>query len=107
MTEVSHRMISDSLWVLRKYLGKTQAELAQELGISQSYLSEIEKGSKEVTFSLLQKYSDRFGVPLSALLFFVEEEGRNITAGDGRRRAIAQGTLTVLKKILPKDLHVE
>lgn len=96
-------MIADSLWVLRKYLGKTQAELAKDLGISQSYLSEVESGEKEATLTLLQKYSDEFDIPLSAILFFAEQEGASI-AGPDRKRRVAKGTLKVLKALLPKDL---
>lgn len=49
--------------------GKDAAEL---LGISASYLSEIEKGQKEPTLLLLHSYAKVFDIPVSSLLFFAE-----------------------------------
>ncbi|HQV25421.1 MAG TPA: helix-turn-helix transcriptional regulator [Acinetobacter sp.] len=39
-------MIHDALVAIRKYHGISQTELSIQLGISNSYLSEIEKGKK-------------------------------------------------------------
>ena len=52
----------------------SQTALADKLGISKSYLSEIEKGEKKkVTLDLLERYSQVFNIPLSSLLFFAEQ----------------------------------
>jgi len=48
-------------------------ELSKKLGISQSYLSEIERGKKTPTLDLLQKYGEVFNLKVSTLLFFSEE----------------------------------
>lgn len=42
------------------------------LGISASHLSEIEKGTKSVSFDLLQRYSDVFEIPVSSITMFAE-----------------------------------
>lgn len=106
MSDISIRMLADSLWVLRKYIGSTQADLASDLGISQSYLCEIEKGDKDVTLLILQKYSEIFKIPMSAILLFAEKESGNIRTSD-RKRQIAKGTLSVLRALLPKELQYE
>jgi transcriptional regulator with XRE-family HTH domain len=68
------------------------------LGISKSYLSEIESGRKKVSLELLNQYSSHFDVPISALFFFSEEMDRSQPA-DRARGAIALGALRLLNKI--------
>ena len=41
-------MINDALVAIRKYHGISQTDLSTQLGISNSYLSEIEKGKKNL-----------------------------------------------------------
>lgn len=67
-------MLHEALRLLRRYHGMTQKELATRLGISNSYLSEIETGSKKESFTvdLLNKYSEVFKLPVSSLLLFSE-----------------------------------
>lgn len=73
-------MFGEALRLVRSFHDMNQSELALELGISRSYLSEIESGKKIPSLELLQKYAARFEVPLSALVFFseqVDEPGRD------------------------------
>lgn len=91
-------MISDALRLLRVYNKTSQSQLAKALGISKSYLSEIESGRKKVTIDLLSRYSSYFHVPLSALFFFAEELDRSRTV-DRAQGAIALGALRLLNKI--------
>ena len=96
--------INESLRTLRLYWGKSQGEMADVLGISQSYLSEIERGRKEVTLDLLARYSKQLNVPLSSLLFFAESmEG----APPPRRGQlfVAGKVLDLLKKLIPEDVE--
>lgn len=65
-------MLNEALRLIRVFHDMNQSELAAELGISNSYLSEIESGKKTVSVDLLQKYSDAFGIPPSSLLLFSE-----------------------------------
>lgn len=67
-------MLYEALRLLRKYHGLTQKDLAGQLGISNTYLSEIETGAKKdsITVDLLNKYSATFNIPLSSLLLFSE-----------------------------------
>lgn len=65
-------MLNQALRLIRTYHDLSQTELCKELGISNSYLSEIESGKKQPTIELLTKYSDHFEIPLSSILFFSE-----------------------------------
>lgn len=46
----------------------TQAELAKRLGVSQGYLSTVERGKREVGVEVLLAISREFGKPLEWLL---------------------------------------
>jgi len=55
-----------------------QGDLAKQLNISTSYLSEIEHGKKAPSLLLLEEYSKIFKVPASTFLLFKEKaEGRS------------------------------
>ncbi|MFE9084217.1 helix-turn-helix domain-containing protein [Brevundimonas sp. NPDC003935] len=66
-------MISKSLRLLRRFKGLSQTEIAQRLGVTKSWISEIESGKKEPTLNLLHGYADVLEIPLSSILFFSEQ----------------------------------
>lgn len=65
-------MLSEALKQIRMFHQLKQVELADELGISKSFLSEVESGRKSVSMDLLLKYSEVFSVPASSLMMFSE-----------------------------------
>lgn len=65
-------MLNQALRLIRTYHDYSQTELCSELGISNSYLSEIESGKKKPSLDTLKKYSEMFDIPLSSILFFAE-----------------------------------
>ena len=65
-------MLNEALRIIRAYHDITQTQLCSELGISNSYLSEIESGKKAPTLDFLSKYSQHFDIPVSSLMFFSE-----------------------------------
>lgn len=70
-------MLNEALRLIRVYHDLRQAEMAEKLGISKSYLSEIEKGHKKPSLDLVDKYSAVFDVPSSSILFFSENMGKS------------------------------
>jgi DNA-binding XRE family transcriptional regulator len=54
--------------VLRKYRGLTQANLAKQAGITQAFLSEIERGRKTGTTETLKALAKALAVPVSVLV---------------------------------------
>lgn len=66
-------MINRALKTIRLYHSIKQSELADVFNISKSYLSEIESGKKTPNLELLDKYSSKFEIPVSSLIFLSEE----------------------------------
>jgi transcriptional regulator with XRE-family HTH domain len=85
-------MLNKALKIVREVHRMKQGELADALGISKSYLSELERGEKKVSLDVLNKYADTFDVPASTFLSFMEAlEGESEA-----RRARAEKLLSVL-----------
>lgn len=104
MTEIKRPMINEALKLVRLYWGFSQVELAEHLDLSQSLISEIERGSKQVTLEALERYSEKLGIKMSQLLFFAEEiEGQPpIKRG---KLIIANKTLKLLDALKPAELE--
>ncbi len=64
---------------LRKLKGWTQLSLAQNLGVSVSLLSNIERGRKEPTPSMLERLSQAMNVPGEELFFLPEKKEKEIS----------------------------
>ena len=65
-------MLSEALRLIRVFHDMKQQELAERLGLSKSYVSELESGKKVPSMEVIQKYSETFGIPASSILFFSE-----------------------------------
>ena len=63
-------MLNEALRLIRVFNDLKAKDLAEKLGISPSYLSEIEKGKKEPSISLIVSYAKVFKTTPSSLLFF-------------------------------------
>lgn len=66
-------MLSEALRLIRVFHDLKQNELAERLGISKSYLSEIERGKKSPSMEVIQQYASEFRMPVSSILFFSEQ----------------------------------
>lgn len=66
-------MFDRALKLVRQYHRLNQIQMASKLGISPSYLSEIEKGKKVPSLDIIEKYADIIGIPTSSLIFIAEE----------------------------------
>lgn len=81
-------MYHRALRLIRVFHDMNQADVADKLGLSKSYISELEQGRKKPSIEVLEKYAALFRIPLSSLLLFAEraekadfaEEGRVFTA---------------------------
>ena len=103
MNDIKRPMISDALRLLRLYLGLSQIQIANELELSQSMISEIESGAKPVSMDVLERYSAKLNVRMSQLLFFAEElEGEPLrTRG---KLIIANRVLKLLDALSPREI---
>jgi len=57
---------------IRKFLGLTQKEVAQKIGIGNSYISGIEKGFKNPKFNFFFRLALRFNISMDYLFFGIE-----------------------------------
>lgn len=91
-------MLHRALRLLRTYHQMSQVDLAKNLGISNSYLSELEKGaSKEPSLDLLAKYASIFKMPISSILLFSEQMDSGAKPGTKLRVAAADKILKLLE----------
>jgi transcriptional regulator with XRE-family HTH domain len=78
-------MLGEALRLIRRFHRQSQTEGAQKLGISKSYLSEIESGKKVPTLQLVEKYGEVYELPVSSIMFFSESIGDRATYEEARR----------------------
>ncbi len=91
-------MLGRALRCIRVFHDMNQGEAAAKLGISRSYLSEIEGGVKEPTLQLVQRYAELYRIPASSILFFSENLGRPGAYNDARR--LVAGKILSLMRFL-------
>lgn len=96
-----HNHLGEALRLLRVFHDLSRHELENRLGISKSYLSEIEAGKKQPSLELIYKYAQLFRVPTSSILFF----GESLDKGSGKktRTNIASKVLKILDWIEERD----
>lgn len=103
-------MLSEALRLIRVFNDMKQNKLADVLGISVSYLSEIERGKKMPSIELIGRYSDHFGIPVSSILFFSEgldSPSNSISAADKARSVIAGKVINFLRLVEDRTSHAE
>lgn len=89
-------MLSETLRLLRVFHDMKQSELAERLGVSKSYVSEIENGNRTPSMEVIQRYADTFKVPVSSVMFFAE----NLEDAKNRRGAAARAKKAIASKIV-------
>lgn len=87
-------MFDRALTVVRQYHRLNQSELADKLGLSRSYVNELEKGRKEPSLDVLKRYSTAFEIPVSNLMLFAEKSEEKF---DGLRYFAADKVLKMLE----------
>lgn len=64
-------MYNRALKLIREYHRLSRTELASKIGLSKSYVSELERGKKP-TIEVIERYAETFRIPVSSLLLFAE-----------------------------------
>jgi transcriptional regulator with XRE-family HTH domain len=95
-------MLNEALRLVRAYHDLSQTQLSYDLQISNSFLSEIESGKKTPSIELLNKYSQKFDIPVSSLLFFSENLDKS-KATDKLRVGVAKKVIGLLKWVEQKN----
>lgn len=73
---VSQEQVGKAIIRLRKLRGLSQEKFALESGIDRRYLSDVENGKRNISFELLNRVANYFGISLSC---FIEEAERTIS----------------------------
>ena len=76
-------VIGEVLKRLRTIYGYKAIDVSGKLGISASYLSEIENGKKQPSLEHLKKYAQLFGIKLSSLILLSESYEEAEKSGKG------------------------
>lgn len=91
---------------LRKARGQTLAEIAEHLGRSVGWLSQVERDLSEPSISDLRQIAECLNVPMSMLFAHssapVEEQGYVVRAG--ARRPMGSGEEGLIEELLSPDL---
>lgn len=66
-------MLNRALRLIRVYHDLNLSDAAERVGLSKSYVSELERNQKKVTLDVLEKYSAAFDIPVSSLMLFAEK----------------------------------
>ena len=66
--------IGNILMSARLYCDKTQSEFSKDLGISQSYLSKLERNESSPTLETLDKYAKYFNVPTALFVMLTSQK---------------------------------
>lgn len=80
--------IGNAVKQLRLQKGLNQTEFAEKCGLSQSYLSSIEKNRKEPTLTILKNIANSLSIPTPVLVFFALEEDDIVD--DSKKKAFTQ-----------------
>ena len=65
---IDYKSIGRRVAIYRKKAGMTQAALSEKLGITESYVSQIECGAAKVSLSRLAQISEVLGVDIALLV---------------------------------------
>ncbi len=66
--------IGYSIRFLRESKCVNQMKFANNVGISQGYLSQVERGHKNPSVELLQNIAEKLGIPLPVMFWFAVDE---------------------------------
>jgi len=102
-------MFGQALKLLRRYQGLNQSALAKKLGVSRSYISELESGNKTPSLDLLSRYADIFNIPISSLVFFAEalQDKEKLSSRSEKAKGVIAKKIIALLTVLDVDSEVE
>ncbi len=89
--------MGEALRLLRVFYGYKSAEMGKLLGISQSYVSEIENGKRTPTLEVIDKYAQIFGMKKSTLFLFIESIQEEDTQNLSKNQRVAATGMKLLK----------
>jgi len=95
---------------MRVFHDVKQTDLAVRLGISKALLCEIERGKKQPSLAIIDRYSSVFGIPRSSILFFAESlemPSKSANTAQRGRGVIARKVIHFLRLVEERTGHAE
>lgn len=71
---MNYKQIGNKIRQIRTEKNLTQEEFAEEIGLSVSYLGQVERGQRKASIKTLEKIGETLDVPLAMLICELEEE---------------------------------
>lgn len=93
--------LNEALRLVRVFHDKKIKDLAEELNVSPSYITDIEKGNKKPSLEMVNKYAKVFKTTSSALLFF--SEGLDIDKKRGKCKLLIREYMLKFLKALEEQ----
>lgn len=91
-------MIGEALRLIRVLHDCKVSELSKAIGISPSYISEIENNKKTPSMDIIEKYAGFFETKVSNIMFFSESiEGENFGVAKSKSRQILMKFLQIIE----------
>lgn len=95
-------MIGTALKRIRLIFDYSASEMSSLLGISRSYLSEIENNAKQPTMRILERYAEATGIKLSSIMLLAEQYDEE--SDGGKARALTSKVLnSVIESMAASD----
>lgn len=96
-------MLHKALKLIRQFHELKQVDLADRIGISKSYLSELESGKKVISIDILNKYSEAFDIPVSSLVFFSESIDSKGLLPISFKKMVAGKIINIMEWVVSRD----
>jgi len=90
-------MIGETLRLLRVFNDYTMTEMSQKVGLSQSYISELENGKKQPSLEIIEKYATVFDMKPSTVLLFSETLEIDQVDNQDKKQRVARAGMRLLK----------
>jgi len=104
-------MATMSAWpISRRSRSSSSYASVLSIGCAIAVISEIERGRKQPTLALIDRYAAEFGIPRSSILFFaegLEHPSKSANAAPRGRGAIARKVIHFLRLIEERTGHAE
>ncbi|WP_254701397.1 MULTISPECIES: helix-turn-helix domain-containing protein [Rhizobium/Agrobacterium group] len=78
--------IAVSLGRLKAQRGTTNKDLAEKLGVSEAYISQVTRAMRDLKVSTLDKMTREWDVPIEELITVTKDDLERIAASHSRRR---------------------
>jgi transcriptional regulator with XRE-family HTH domain len=85
---------------LRRAQDRTLKEIAQKVGYSEAYLSQVETGRASPSLASLKKIADGYGIPVVDLFSDERPHDQHLVLRRRDRRELAVGNRSVVKELL-------